>query len=441
MIKRFKNLIAENKRLFSDMFLVTSATVVSSFLSYYLNFYVQSKFIDVVDFANFSLFITFISLVSLIPSTLSTSIIMTVTQLKSEEKFQELFDLLIKLLGIFLLIAFIFFLMVSKFQENLNALFKVDLENFFFYAGLYLFVLILTVPLTGFIYGMMKFKSYSIVLIGVVLIKILGFGYFYSQGYGFNSIFYSFILSGFFAILFGIFALVSDLERPKIKISSKKLIGKVFLFSLPLLFISLGRDMITYIDFLVVKSKLDVLVSADYSLLINIGKIFLFGSLIVLGVMLPQIADSFNKKENYFNKFKIYLYLEGVIVLVGIICFGLFPRYIVDFLIYFSNFIGLNSSSFVSYYNIVDVLPAYSIFISLVVLINLFTIFLIAVQRFYIFIIYILSISIQFIGIYFYGTDILNVIICNIISASCLLGFLIYATYKQYESFNNNSSL
>jgi len=287
----------------------------------------------------------------------------------------------------------------------------------------------------------MKFKSYSLIIISVVLLKIIGFGYFFSSGYGFNSIFYSFIVSGLFAIIFGLVMLISNLERPKVKISSKKLIGKVFLFSLPLLFISLGRDLITYIDFLIIKSNLDSVVSGNYSLLINIGKIFLFGSLIILGVMMPQVADSYNKKENYFNKFKIYFFLELIIVFAGLIVFGLFPKKLIDFLIFFSNFIGLNVSSFSSYYNIVDVLPFYSIFISLVVLINLFTIFLIAVKRVEIFIIYILTLMLQFLGIFFFGTNILNVIICNIICASCLLGYLVIVTYKQYESFNNNSSL
>jgi hypothetical protein len=64
------------------MFLVTFASVVSSFLAYYLNFYVQSIFINVDDFANYSLFITFIGLISIIPNTVSTSIIMTVNEFK-----------------------------------------------------------------------------------------------------------------------------------------------------------------------------------------------------------------------------------------------------------------------------------------------------------------------------------------------------------------------
>jgi O-antigen/teichoic acid export membrane protein len=441
MITKLKAILVENKRLFSDMFLVTFASIISSFLSYYLNFYVQSTYVDVVDFANYSLFITFIGMVSLLPNTISTSIIMTVTELKSQEKFQELFDLFQKLISIFLLISIIFFLIIYRFQDLLNQTFRVELNNFFMLSGIYLLFFILTIPISAFIYGMMKFKSFSFLTIATILIKILGIGYFYSQGYGFYSIFYAFIASAIFYILFGSFVMFSNLERPKIKISSKSLIGRVFLFSIPLLFISLGKDMITYLDFLIVKAKFDTVLSGNYSLLINIGKIFLFGSLIILGVMMPQIADAYNKGENYFKKFKIYLIIELVIVFIGLLCFGIFPKYIVDFLLFISNLIGLNAASFISYYNVVDLLPFYSIFISLIVLINLFTIFLIAIQKLYVFIFFILVIVLQGLGIYYLSANILNVIICNIICASSLLGYLVYETYKQYESFNNNSSL
>jgi Na+-driven multidrug efflux pump len=126
------------------MFLVTFASVVSSFLAYYLNFYVQSIFIDVDDFANYSLFITFIGLISIIPNTVSTSIIMTVNEFKTSEKFEELYDLFIKLLVIFFLIGSVFGLQIYKFQSTLSLVFKTDVPNFFTYSGFYLLILVLS---------------------------------------------------------------------------------------------------------------------------------------------------------------------------------------------------------------------------------------------------------------------------------------------------------
>jgi len=441
MIQRIRDIYLQNKILFSDMFLVTFASVVSSFLAYYLNFYVQSIFIDVDDFANYSLFITFIGLISIIPNTVSTSIIMTVNEFKTSEKFEELYDLFIKLLGIFFLIGSVFGLLIYKFQSTLSLVFKTDVPNFFTYSGFYLLILVLIIPIQAFIYGLMKFKSHSFLITSTVLVKLLSLGYFYSKGFGFSSIFYGFIASGIYYLVCGLLILFLNLEKNGQKISSKSAITKVFYFSVPILFISLGKELITYLDFLIVKSKFDSIISGNYALLLNIGKVFLFGSLLILGVMLPQISESFNKKENYFKKFKIYLYLELFIVGVGVVLFAVFPKLVIDLLLAISRLVGLNASSLESYYLIVDILPLYSIFISLVVLVNVFTIFLISIKKLNIFVYYILSLLLQGLLIYFASSSIQNVIFYNIICSGSLLGFLVYTTYKEYETFNHHSNL
>jgi hypothetical protein len=157
--------------------------------------------------------------------------------------------------------------------------------------------------------------------------------------------------------------------------------------------------------------------------------------------MLPQISESFNKKENYFKKFKIYLYLELFIVGVGVVLFAVFPKLVIDLLLAISRLVGLNASSLESYYLIVDILPLYSIFISLVVLVNVFTIFLISIKKLNIFVYYILSLLLQGLLIYFASSSIQNVIFYNIICSGSLLGFLVYTTYKEYETFNHHSNL
>ena len=366
---------------------------------------------------------------------------MTVNEFKTSEKFEELYDLFIKLLGIFFLIGSVFGLLIYKFQSTLSLVFKTDVPNFFTYSGFYLLILVLIIPIQAFIYGLMKFKSHSFLITSTVLVKLLSLGYFYSKGFGFSSIFYVFIASGIYYLVCGLLILFLNLEKNGQKISSKSAITKVFYFSVPILFISLGKELITYLDFLIVKSKFDSIISGNYALLLNIGKVFLFGSLLILGVMLPQISESFNKKENYFKKFKIYLYLELFIVGVGVVLFAVFPKLVIDLLLAISRLVGLNASSLESYYLIVDILPLYSIFISLVVLVNVFTIFLISIKKLNIFVYYILSLLLQGLLIYFASSSIQNVIFYNIICSGSLLGFLVYTTYKEYETFNHHSNL
>jgi O-antigen/teichoic acid export membrane protein len=337
------------------------------------------------------------------------------------------------------------FLYTGRGQSTLSIVtglvFKTDVPNFFTYSGFYLLILVLIIPIQAFIYGLMKFKSHSFLITSTVLVKLLSLGYFYSKGFGFSSIFYGFIASGIYYLVCGLLILFLNLEKNGQKISSKSAITKVFYFSVPILFISLGKELITYLDFLIVKSKFDSIISGNYALLLNIGKVFLFGSLLILGVMLPQISESFNKKENYFKKFKIYLYLELFIVGVGVVLFAVFPKLVIDLLLAISRLVGLNASSLESYYLIVDILPLYSIFISLVVLVNVFTIFLISIKKLNIFVYYILSLLLQGLLIYFASSSIQNVIFYNIICSGSLLGFLVYTTYKEYETFNHHSNL
>jgi len=121
--------------------------------------------------------------------------------------------------------------------------------------------------------------------------------------------------------------------------------------------------------------------------------------------------------------------------------FVLFPRLVVDLLIKISSWVGLNPSSFSSYYNVMDLLPWYSIFIGLIVLINFFTVFLISVEVVRVFVGFLISVAIQFILISFLADHLYSVIIYNIITASLLLLYLIYETRKKYQNFCNSSSL
>lgn len=441
MIQKLKEVIVTNKKLFSDMVLISLASVASSFLSYYLNFYVQSLYTDVIDFKNFTIFITFLSLIILIPNTFGTSIIIQVTELTTLKKTSQLFDLFWKLLGIFLLIGLIVLLIVNYFSKNLEFLFQVNVNNFFNLTSWYLLLMIIGIPIQAFIYGMMKFKAHVFLIISTIVVKIVGISYFFSLGYGFYAVFYGFIISGLYSIIFGLVSIFINLNLRVEKISSKDLIKKIFLFSVPILFISLGRDLLTYLDFLVVSSRFTQIEASKYALLMNLGKIFLFGSLIILGVMMPQIIDSFNRGENYFKKFKLYLFMETFIVTIGLIIFSVFPKYVIDGLILLTSFLGLSSGSLNSYYDVLSYLPLYSFFIALLVMINLFTIFLISIKRLSIFIFYIVTVLLQFLGASFFAKNIEQVIFCNIICSGLLLLYLIYVTQKKYEDFNNNSSL
>jgi O-antigen/teichoic acid export membrane protein len=252
---------------------------------------------------------------------------------------------------------------------------------------------------------------------------------------------YGLILSSVSLILVGNILLLSSFDKEYKNSDITGLTKRVLFFSLPIFFIATGNGLITQVDFLLIKSKLAPELSGQYGLLVNIGKIFYFSSIIFLGAMSPQITEAYNKRNGYFKILFFYLKIIIALIVGGLAVFGLFPKWFLDVFVFLSSKLGLNLTSLNLYYQITDLIPSYSIFISLVILINFLVLFLIATATTRIYIGFILGTLIQFLLIYTYSTDLYSVINCNIISASVLLGYLLYETYKKYESFHNSSSL
>lgn len=434
-------LFKSNRKFFNQVFLISISSILASFFAYYFNFLVQSKFPDLELFSNFQLFVTILSLIAILPSTFSTSISTMVGELNNEETKDQLTDFFIKVSFIFLIFGIFLFLIINLLQPFLSSFFKISYPYFFSYLSVIVLISVVSTPITSFLFGLMKLYSYSFLLVLAGILKISFLFYFFSQLYGFNSIFYSFIVSILICQITGLLFLRNSFTL-KIKYRvPNTLIKKIFLLSGAVLFILVGKDLISQFDFMLVKSKFDSLTSGNYALLLNLGKIFLFGSLIILGAMLPQIAESFQKKENFFQKFRIYMVLEGFVVGVGLVFFIFFPKTLIDLLILVSRLIGLNPNSFSSYYNITHYLPWYGVFIALVVVINFLSIFLVAIQHVRIFIPFILALVVQSLLIFFIAWDIYSVIICNIMMAVVLVVYLIYEVRKKYQDFNHSSSL
>ncbi len=441
MLTKIRSAIVSNKEMFNQMLIVSFATIISSFLSYYFNFFVQSKFPSLEDFSNFQFLITFLTLITIIPGSIGTSITTSVSEFLGDGKKDQLTDFFLKIYLLYFILGTILSGLVYFSKSYLAKIFNISNENFFLFLATILFISLLLTPITSFLYGLLRFYSYSLVLVALIFFKIIFLSIFYQRGFGFDSIFYSFIISSFLVLFIGFILIKGSLSNSVNVRVPVSFIKKVIFLSGPLLFITIGREMLSQVDFLIIKSKFDTLTSGSYALLINLGKIYLFGSLIIVGAMLPQIASSYRTGGNYFKKLQLYLYIELMIVFIGLICFVIFPKYLIDLLILVSKAVGLNPSSFYSYYQVVDLLPVYSIFISIVILINFFTLFFISIQYVKIFYGYILALFGQFITIQYFSWDILSVIICNIIVSSILLGYLVYETRKRYQDFNYSSSV
>lgn len=439
MVGKIRNLI--KNPIFTGLFIVSSANIIGTFLSYYFNFLTQSLFPNFQDFGDFIFIITFLTVVMLVPNSVSGTLNLIVTELKVKNEFAKLTLLYIRMLVLFSLVGLTigFFIFVTA--QQLSEVFNI--RNIFYIQllGVLVFLTTANTPLISFLYGLLKFKSYSVVIVGNSLIKILFTLYFYNSGYGFSSILYGFILGTFLSFIIGNILLISSFD-PRYKFNNvSEYTKRIILFSLPMFFIGIGSSFLGQLDFLIVKSKFDSLVSGMYGYLVNLGKIFYFGSLIFCGAMAPQITESFNKKENYFKIMFFYLKIVGFFVGSGFIVLAVFTKQFLDFFVFISSYIGLKSDSLSYFYYVIEYIPLYTIFIAIYILINFFTIFLVATSTLKIYVSYVVAVALQSVLIFTYANDINTTIYCNILVSSLFLVYLIYEIYKRHASFNNSSNL
>lgn len=423
------------------MLLVTFGSIISTFFSYYFNFYIQSIFPSLSDYGNFVFVLTFLTLTQLIPLSISSSLSLLVTELKVKNEFRKLTMLYLRMNLLFGFIGGLIALFTLFFSSQISSIFKVGDVFYIQLMAILIFISTLSIPVTSYLYGLLRFKSHTSLIVMISILKLIFVYFFYISGFGFLSVLYGLILSSVSLIVVGNFLLLSSFDKDYRASDITGLTKKVLFFSLPIFFIATGNGLITQIDFLLIKSKFATELSGQYGLLVNIGKIFYFGSIIFLGAMSPQITEAYNKRDGYFKILFFYSKIILGLLAGGLIVFGLFPKSFLDIFVFLSSKIGLNLNSLNLYFQVTELIPSYAVFIALVILINFLVMFLIATSTTRIYLGFILATLIQFLLIYYYSYDLYSVINCNIISASALLGYLLFETYKKYESFHNSSSL
>jgi len=441
MFKMIKEKISQNRVIFSGMLIVSLGSVISSFLNYYFNFYIQSLFPDFSTYGNFTFLTTLLTLSTTIPTAISGSLILVVTELNVGKEYSKLTNLYIKMLVLFSLIGFFIGITVFSLSEVLNNTFNVGNVLYIQILSLIIFFSISTIPTGSFLFGMLRFKSFSTLGVFIPFLKILLVTLFYLQGYEFLSILYSLLAISVINFLVGNLLLLKDYD-PEFKATSiNNYIRRVILISMPILFITIGNSLINQVDLLIIKSRLSEEIAGKYGYLTNIGKMYFFGSLIFTGAMAPQVTDAFKQNKAYFNLMFFYLKIVGFVTGFGLLIFVFFTKQFLDVFVFVSSNLGLRIESLKFYYQVSEFIPIYSVFVALCILINFFVMFLVAISKVRIFIVFLISILFQTALIMNFGTNINYVIYSNILIGTLLLIYLIFEVYNKYVDFNNSSRL
>ncbi len=406
--------------------IVTVGIFIGSFFSYLLQF-VLGRLLTVSDYGTFNALLAIANIVGVPGIVFTTSIIKISAELKAKEQYNKLTHIYWKLSWLTLLFGLSLFLIFSIFNrqlsENLNFSDTFIMIPFGVYIGL---SFLMTVPF-AYLQGLLKFKAYAFsnILGGIirfgapVILVILGFGV--------RGVFYGLAISFLLIYLFSTLILKKDFinyEKEKVN----HIFKRILLFSLPVLLINLGMMLLNNIDIILVKRFFSESIAGYYAGTVTIGKILLFGAGTVAVVMFPQISSDCSKGVDYSKKFKNFLLLQLLLVAGGTAIFALFPR-LITLVLFGSKFLPS-----------VDMLPQFSIFVALYVLINFMIMYFLAIGKTKVYLFQLPAIAAQYLLIVLFHNSLSQVIWINIAVAAFLLAaVLLYYVYD--VSHRNRSSL
>ena len=129
-----------NNKIISGMFFVTLGSIISTFLSYYFNFYVQSLFPDLSDYSNYVFIVTFLSISILAPSAVGSSLSLLVTELNVKNETKKLTKLYLNMNLVFGVIGLLFLAICLILNKEISSVFKIDNPFYVQLLGLLLFL-------------------------------------------------------------------------------------------------------------------------------------------------------------------------------------------------------------------------------------------------------------------------------------------------------------
>jgi len=290
--------------------------------------------------------------------------------------------------------------------------------------GVYVgFGFLITIP-ASLLQGLLRFKAFALFTItssflrfALPLIAIL-------IGYKVGGVFFGMTLGSLLSYFISVLLLKKNFTTYE-KQSLGTYYKQLLVFSAPVLFMNMGMMVLNNIDVILVKKFFAESTAGYYAGVVTAGKVLLFGASTVVISMYPQMSEAFYAKRNIFAIFRKYLALQLLTVIAGVAVFSLFPELILGIL-------------FPKFLPVADLLPKFSVFMGLYVMINFLIMFFLAVEKTKIYVLQIAAAVLQFILLNTYHKSLLEVINVDILVAALLLVALsIYG----YVSFNNSSGV
>jgi O-antigen/teichoic acid export membrane protein len=415
LIDKIKN-IKENKDLYETI-LVGAGTIIGAFFSYLLQF-VLGRRLSVEDYGSFNTLLSISSIIGVVAVVLGISLVKVVSELYINEEKEKLKTLFINISKFSLIVGGILFTVVFFSRYYISSSFKIGsisaITFFALGAGLGIFG---GIP-NSFIRGQQKFKKFSLFQVISSVIRFVFPAMFVFMGLGLAGVFGGLVISTMIAIPIGIVLMGLGLKVSK-KIDLTKEYKKILSFSLPVVFTHLFITSLTSIDLIMVKKYFSPSEAGYFAGTITLGKILLFGAGAVTVIMFPKIVALHTKGKDFYPEFKNLLAILMATLFIGVASYSIFPGLITRV------FFGKTFESSIGY------LPMFSIVVALLVLINFFVSFFLAVEKVNVALLLLPGVVVQYLLLNIYRGSLYEVMGVDIFACIITLVLLVVYFYAQ----------
>ncbi|OGC50285.1 hypothetical protein A2716_03695 [candidate division WWE3 bacterium RIFCSPHIGHO2_01_FULL_40_23] len=424
MIERVR-LLLKNDDVYKS-FIVTASLFVSSIFSYLLQLSL-GRFLTISEYGEFGVLLS-LSIVFSIPiNAFITSVIKMVSDLKAKGEYEAIKSLLPRLIGIVSTIGILVSLLVVFSQSFVLSYLNLEKSDMVLFFSIYLGVSFLIIPPFSYLQGLSRFKAFSFLSVAASVLRFAIPSFFAFLGLGVSGVYLGMSFSTILSFLLGLLFLRESLFGGW-RNGMNGEYGKLLQFGVASFLINIGMVLLNNVDVILVKHFFDGVSAGLYLVSVTVGKVILFGAGSVSVVMFPQVSEAYAKGGDVSKRLKPFFIIQLTLALVSVLMFFTFPDFFVG-LLFGERFL---KASFL--------IPAFSVFMGLYVMINFMVMFFLAINKGKVFLFQFPAVFLQFVLISLYHESLLEVVIINI-SISLLLLLAIVLYYMGYVGIGNRSVL
>src|SRR3989344_658780 len=411
MITRARNLI--KNPAFSRVVIVTAGSFIGSVFAYLLQIFL-GRWLSVSDFGTFTALLSVYVILGVLATSFTTSLIKLVSNLSTQNKYGTLTRIFLELSTVVLGVGSLLFTLIFLFRQQLASFLSISDPNLLIYFGAFLGLSFLVILPIAYLQGLLKFKAYAAFSVSTQFLRLIIPVLIVMAGFKLAGAFVGMGLSFAGSYLIGTWMLSKHFLKTD-DVSLKHYYKNVLAFAGSVLFVQIGLTLLNNIDIVLVKHFFDETSAGLYAGLVTTGKVLLFGASTVGVVMFPTISSAYGNGEDVLEKFRPLLILQIMVVIVGVVVFTLMPNFITRVMF------GA------SYLASAELLPRFSIFVGMYVLINFMILFFLAVEKTKVVLLLLPAITLQVILISLHHESLVSVVNVNLaISFALLLGVGIY---------------